>query len=66
MHARNKPTFNPDSISIPCWTIKRDMRSAGCIFCRSIIVCVTTETGQWHFAVAALSNTASFQEESRV
>jgi hypothetical protein len=42
-------TLNPDAISIPRWTIKRDSRSAGCVFCRSIIVCVTTDTRQMAF-----------------
>jgi len=26
-----RPTLNPDSITIPRWTIKRDMRSIDCI-----------------------------------
>jgi hypothetical protein len=44
-----KPTVNPDSIIIPRWTIKRDTRSIGCIFCRSIIVRVTTDSRQMAF-----------------
>ena len=47
-------SYNPDSVSIPRWTIKRDMRSAGCIFCRSIIVCVTTETRYMAFCSCRL------------
>jgi hypothetical protein len=41
--------LNPDSIVIPRWTITRDMRSVGCIFCRSIIVRVTTDSRQLVF-----------------
>jgi hypothetical protein len=41
--------LNPDASSIPLWTIKRDPRSPGCLFCRSIIVCVTTDTRQMSF-----------------
>ncbi len=41
-----RQTLSPDSITIPRWTIKRDMRSIGCIYCRSIIVCVTTDSRQ--------------------
>lgn len=41
--------LNPESISIPRWTIKRDMRSLGCVFCHTIIVSVTTETRQMAF-----------------
>lgn len=41
--------LNPDAISIPRWTIKRDTRAPGCVFCRSIIVCVTTDTRQMAF-----------------
>jgi hypothetical protein len=45
----DEPTLNPESISIPRWTIKRDSRSIGCMFCRSIIVCVTTDTREMAF-----------------
>ena len=47
-------TINPESVSIPRWTIKRDLRSAGCVFCRSVIVCVTTETRQMAFCSCRL------------
>jgi hypothetical protein len=47
-------TLNPESISIPRWTIKRDTRSLGCVFCHSIIVCVTTETRQMAFCSCRL------------
>ncbi|MDH5639985.1 MAG: hypothetical protein OEY28_01720 [Nitrospira sp.] len=50
----NESSLNPDSISIPRWTIKRDMRSDGCIFCRTIIVCITTETKQLAFCSCRL------------
>ncbi|MDH5667192.1 MAG: hypothetical protein OEY86_04185 [Nitrospira sp.] len=50
----NESLLNPDSIRIPRWTIKRDMRSLGCIFCRSIIVCVTTEVRQMAFCSCRL------------
>jgi hypothetical protein len=47
-------TVNPESIFIPRWTIKRDPRSLGCVFCRSIIVCVKTETRQLAFCSCRL------------
>jgi len=50
----DESTLNPESISIPCWTIKRDTRSLGCVFCHSIIVCVTTETRQMAFCSCRL------------
>jgi len=40
--------INPESVTIPHWTIKRDSRS-WCKFCRSIVVCITTETSQMAF-----------------
>ncbi|MEQ1792656.1 MAG: hypothetical protein ABL970_00580 [Nitrospira sp.] len=42
-------TLDPDRISIPRWTIARDTRSLGCVFCHSIIVRVTTDTRQVAF-----------------
>lgn len=48
------PTLNPNAISFPRWTIKRDTRSPGCVFCHSIIVCVTTETRQMSFCSCRL------------
>lgn len=45
----DKSTLNLESISIPRRTIKRDTRLLGCMFCHSIIVCVTTETRQMVF-----------------
>lgn len=42
-------TIDLNSLSIPRWTIKRDTRSPGCLFCRSVIVCVTTDTRQMAF-----------------
>lgn len=50
----DESTLNPESISIPRWTIKRDTRSLGCVFCHSIIVCVTTETRQMAFCSCRL------------
>lgn len=50
----DESTLNPESISIPRWTIKRDRRSLGCVFCRSIIVCVTTETRRMAFCSCRL------------
>jgi len=50
----DKTTLNPESISIPRWTIKRDTRSLGCTFCHSIIVSVTTETRQMAFCSCRL------------
>jgi hypothetical protein len=47
-------TLDPQSISIPRWTIKRDSRSSGCVFCRSIIVCVTTDSHQMAFCSCRL------------
>jgi hypothetical protein len=50
----DESTLNPESISIPRWTIKRDSRSLGCVFCHSIIVCVTTDTRQMAFCSCRL------------
>lgn len=50
----DEPILNPESISIPRWTIKRDTRSLDCVFCHSIIVCVTTETRQMAFCSCRL------------
>jgi len=50
----DKSTLNPESISIPRWTIKRDTQSLGGMFCHSIIVCVTTETRQMAFCSCRL------------
>lgn len=50
----DESTLNPESIVIPRWTIKRDTRSLGCVFCRSIIVCVTTDTRQMAFCSCRL------------
>jgi hypothetical protein len=47
-------TINPDNIAIPRWTIARDTRSLGCVFCHSIIVRVTTETRQVAFCSCRL------------
>ena len=44
----DESTFNPESMTIPRWTIKRDVRSS-CLFCRSIVVRVTTETRHMAF-----------------
>jgi hypothetical protein len=52
--AMDTSLLNPDSISIPRWTIKRDSRSSGCLFCGSIIVCVTTDTRQMAFCSCRL------------
>jgi len=52
--AMNDSLLNPDSISIPRWTIKQDMWSLGCIFCRSIFVYVATETKQMAFCSCRL------------
>ncbi|ALA61183.1 hypothetical protein [Nitrospira moscoviensis] len=49
-----KHSLDPQSISIPRWTIKRDGRSPGCVFCRSVIVCVTTESHQMSFCSCRL------------
>jgi hypothetical protein len=45
--------LDPESLLIPRWTIKRDARSA-CMFCRSIVVCVTTENRQMAFCSCRL------------
>jgi hypothetical protein len=47
-------TLNPDHLSIPCWTIARDTRSPGCVFCHSIIVRVTTDNRQVAFCSCQL------------
>lgn len=52
--AMDKSLLNPDSISIPRWTIKRDTRSSGCLFCGSAIVCVTTDSRQMAFCSCRL------------
>jgi hypothetical protein len=49
----DESTLNPEAVSIPRWTFKRDVRS-GCMFCRSIVVCVTTETPQMAFCCCRL------------
>ena len=45
--------INPESVTIPRRTIKRDNRS-WCKFCRSIVVCITTETRQMAFCSCRL------------
>lgn len=45
----DKSLLNPDSLSIPRWTIKRDTRAPGCGFCGSDIVSVTTDNRQIAF-----------------
>ena len=47
-------TLNPGHLSIPRWTIARDTRSLGCVFCHSIIVRVTTDTRQVAFCSCRL------------
>ena len=47
-------TLNPDHLSIPRWTIARDTRSLGCVFCHSIIVRITTDTRQVAFCSCRL------------
>ncbi len=49
----DESTYNSEAISIPRWTFKRDVRS-GCMFCCSIVVCVTTETSQMAFCCCRL------------
>lgn len=46
--------LDPDRISIPRWTIARDTRSLGCVFCHSIIVRVTTDDRQLAFCSCRL------------
>jgi hypothetical protein len=46
--------LDPELISIPRWTIARDTRSLGCVFCHSIIVRVTTDTRQVAFCSCRL------------
>jgi hypothetical protein len=56
--------LNPDSIVIPRWTIKRDTRSVGCIFCRSIIVRVTTDSRQLAFCCCRVVDYRILPKES--
>ena len=46
--------LDPERLSIPRWTIARDTRSLGCVFCHSIIVRVTTDTRQVAFCSCRL------------
>ena len=41
--------LDPQRISIPRWTITRDLRSLRCPFCRSVIVRVTIASRQMAF-----------------
>jgi len=50
----NDGMFDPDCITIPRWTIARDPRSLGCLFCRSIIVRVKTDNRQIAFCCCRL------------
>lgn len=43
-----------ERITIPRWTIARDTRSLGCVFCHSIIVRVTTDSRQIAFCSCRL------------
>lgn len=47
-------TIDPDHLSIPRWTIARDTRSLGCVFCHSIIVRVTTDAREIAFCSCRL------------
>ncbi len=46
--------LDSERLSIPRWTIARDTRSLGCVFCHSIIVRVTTDTRQVAFCSCRL------------
>jgi hypothetical protein len=50
----DESALDPETITIPRWTIKRDARSLGCVFCHSIIVRVTTDTRQMAFCSCRL------------
>jgi len=50
----DEPALDPEAITIPRWTIKRDTRSLGCVFCHSIIVRVTTDRRQMAFCSCRL------------
>ena len=47
-------SLNADQITIPRWTIKRDVRTTGCSACGSIIVKVTAEWRQVSFCTCRL------------
>jgi hypothetical protein len=53
-HMMDDNMLDPELISIPRWTIARDTRSLGCVFCHSIIVRVTTDTRQVAFCSCRL------------
>ncbi|MDQ1291277.1 MAG: hypothetical protein QG615_1083, partial [Nitrospirota bacterium] len=53
-HMMDDNMLDPERISIPRWTIARDTRSLGCVFCHSIIVRVTTDTRQVAFCSCRL------------
>ena len=53
-HMMDDNMLDPIRISITRWTIARDTRSLGCVFCHSIIVRVTTETRQVAFCSCRL------------
>lgn len=50
----DEPTINPESITIPRWTIKRDPQSLDCALCHSPIVWVRTSTSQMAFCSCRL------------
>lgn len=53
-HVMDDKMLDPERLSIPRWTIGRDTRSLGCVFCHSIIVRVTTDTRQVAFCSCRL------------
>jgi hypothetical protein len=50
----NDGMFDPDRITFPRWTIARDPRCLGCLFCCSMIVHVMTDNRQIAFCCCRL------------